>query len=295
MNTIDASKILEASEKYEKDELATPQDITKFKSAIGQMLFIGRLSNPIMLYFASHMATKSSALHSHHLKQLGSIIRHIKRQPHNLTFKVPNPKYKSHIDVYSDASPPSNKDLGSRGGYIIYRRFGDITHPIMWQSRKLRRVARSSSTAEILAAASAVDMGIFLREVIAELTGDDSVTVELTTDSRSVFNLVTSTKMPEENANRVDLAAMREYFEKRKLHAVNWCPGYYIVADALTKDNRTIAALLLKSMREGTYPIHADTLRRTCTNGITEGHPGYHGMAAHKRIETKGEMREHIL
>jgi len=106
-------------------------------------------------------------------------------------------------------------------------------------------------------------MGIFLREVIAELTGDDSVT--------------------------------GEYFEKRKLYAVNWCPGYYIVADALTKDNRTIAALLLKSMREGTYPIHADTIRRTCINGITEGHPGYHGMADHKRIETKGEMREHIL
>jgi len=99
MNTIDASKILEASENYEKDELATPQDITKFKSAIGQMLFIGRLSNPVMLYFASHMATKSSALYSHHLKQLGSIIRHVKRQPHNLTFKVPNAKYKSHIEV----------------------------------------------------------------------------------------------------------------------------------------------------------------------------------------------------
>ncbi len=40
--------------------------------------------------------------------------------------------------------------------------------PLYWSSRKLRRVARSSSTAEILAAADAVDMASYL----SALAGD---------------------------------------------------------------------------------------------------------------------------
>lgn len=34
-----------------------------------------------------------------------------------------------------------------RGAFVIVRRNGDITHPIHWSARKLRRVARSSAKA----------------------------------------------------------------------------------------------------------------------------------------------------
>ena len=76
-------------------------------------------------------------------------------------------------------------------------------------------------------------------------------------DSRSTFKLATSTKEPEEPLNKVDIAAIRQAFNNNKLQTVSWCPGYYLAADALTKDNRTSAALLLRVIHEGTYEHHA--------------------------------------
>ncbi len=69
-----------------------------------------------------------------------------------------------------------------------------------WTSRKLRRVARSTSTAEILAAADAVDMALYLADVTDELTYKHKV--EFTTDSRSLFNLASTTKEPTERLTK---------------------------------------------------------------------------------------------
>lgn len=40
------------------NEPARPKEITSYKSAIGKMLFIGRVTQPIMLRIASHMSAK---------------------------------------------------------------------------------------------------------------------------------------------------------------------------------------------------------------------------------------------
>ncbi len=141
---------------------------------------------------------------------------------------------------------------GSRGGFIVFRRSGDTVHPIYWSSRKLKRVARSSSTAEILAAADAIDMASHLVALAEELTYCHKI--EFTTDSRSLFNLASTTKEPTERLNKTDLSAIRESFDDGAIRRINWCPGYYLVADALTKDNRESSSHLLKVLREGMIP-----------------------------------------
>ncbi len=54
--------------------MATGDEITAFKSDLGKMLFIGRMSQPIMLRIASQMATEMNRLLFHHLKDLDSLI-----------------------------------------------------------------------------------------------------------------------------------------------------------------------------------------------------------------------------
>ena len=73
------------------------------------------------------------------------------------------------------------------------------------------------------------------------------------------MRLFTSIKEPTEAANKLDLAAMREFFTLQSIRAYGWVPGHYNIADALTKDNRETGALLLKVLREGTSPCHPDT------------------------------------
>ncbi len=70
------------------------------------------------------------------------------------------------------------------------------------------------------------------------------------------------TKEPTERFNKTDLSAIRGAFEDGSVRQIHWCPGYYLVADALTKDNRESAAHLLRVFRDGKYPTHAESLHR---------------------------------
>ena len=64
--------------------------ITEFKSVIGLMLFVGRLTHPILLRTASHMATKTNKLLFHHLKDLYALAKYAKKYKSKITFKNPN-------------------------------------------------------------------------------------------------------------------------------------------------------------------------------------------------------------
>lgn len=102
-------------------------------------------------------------------------------------------------------------------------------------------------------------MALYLQKLLSEILYPHNT--ELIVDSRSTFKLATSTKEPEEALNKVDISAIRQAFNQNDLQAISWCPGYFLVADALTKDNRTSAALLLKVLREGSYEHHPEKHR----------------------------------
>ena len=244
------------------NEIANPKELNRFRSAIGRLLFIGRMTHPVLLRIASSMATKVSALELHHLKDLKALVKYSCKKPPVLVFKPPkiSSLSRSHFEVYSDGSMGTKKESAARGGFIILRRFGSIVHPIFWNSRRLRRVARSSATAEILSAADAVDKSFYLSKLLEEI--DSPSILELGTDSRGLFNLVCTNKEPEESMNKIDLAMMRSMFENGSIRRVFWLPGAYMIADALTKDNRTTTALLNKVLRDGEYPTHPDTIER---------------------------------
>ena len=186
------------------NDVANPSEIKCYRSLLGKILFVGRMSHPPLLRIASEMAGKLPTLLVHHLKDLQAQISQTKQHKCTLNFKHPSESRKFYLDVYSDAKMISKGDCGAREGYIIFRRSGDAVHPLYWISRKLRRVARSSSTAEILAAADACDKAMYIRCLLHEI--HYSHTITMSTDSRSTFNLVTKIKEPEESMNKVDLA-----------------------------------------------------------------------------------------
>ena len=144
------------------------------------------------------------------------------------------------------------EDNHPRGGYIIFPRNGDNNHPIFWSSRRLRRIARSSTTAEILSATDGLDKAHYLLALVSEMYMHSPLECE--TDSNSLYKIGLTNKEPEESSNQIDLACLREMFENGKLHRFFWLPGCYLVADALTKDNRLSAAPLLEVLRDGQYP-----------------------------------------
>ena len=86
--------------------------------------------------------------------------------------------------------------------------------------------------------------------------------LQLTIDSRSLFHLCTTTKEPTESLNKVDLAFIRELYDQGHLNIVRWSPGYCHIADGLTKENKTTASLLYKTLSDGQHAHHPDAIER---------------------------------
>jgi len=63
---------------------------------------------------------------------------------------------------------------------------------------------------------------------------------------------------------------MREAFNIGYLGCVTWSPGYYMISDALTKDDRESATHLLRVFRTGYYAPHPESNPRLSPNGGME-------------------------
>lgn len=149
---------------------------------------------------------------------------------------------------------------GAQTGFIISRRTGDISLITPWGALKLKRVARSSSTAELLEASDSADTLIYLQHLLAGIVYHHDTF--LFVDYKSFLSLATFTRDPAQMCNKVDLASLRETFVPNGISVIGCLPGYYNISDELTKDNHTTVALLFRPLQEGVYPRHPETLLR---------------------------------
>lgn len=128
------------------DDVATFAQANLYQPIIGKMLYIGRVSAPLILLHASMAATKLADLRCHYLCALASIIKSIQTQGAELHFLSP-PSGASGtlvLGIIYDGASTTAFDRKGRGGFIIFRHFGDIVHLRQWPARRLHRVSRST-------------------------------------------------------------------------------------------------------------------------------------------------------
>ena len=119
-----AESDLNAYSKLERSEqdIATPKEATKFRRAIGNILFVGRMSDPILLRIASTMATKVEDMKVLYLRDLKSQINYALRNAPVLAFHSTKSKVHKnfHVEVYTDGATGNKKEDGGREGYILF-------------------------------------------------------------------------------------------------------------------------------------------------------------------------------
>ena len=95
--------------------------------------------------------------------------------------------------VYVDAAHENLPDGGSQEGYLIFL-VGDNNKCslINWQSKQIKRVARTSLSAETLALCYTIDDVIFLQHMILKLLFNNSVKIPINvyTDNQSLFDML---------------------------------------------------------------------------------------------------------
>ena len=120
------------------------------------------------------------------------------------------------LTIYADASQGNLSDGGSQLGYLIFL-VGENQKSCLvnWQSKHIKRVVRSSLSAETLALSDAIDDGVYIAELISELlfNGSKQISIEVYTDSKSLFDTLNSKKNVTEKRLRIDIALLREMID----------------------------------------------------------------------------------
>ena len=147
---------------------------------------------------------------------------------------------KTKIVLYSDASFANLMDGGSQGGYVIFLQGESGKYmPISWQSKRIKRVVKSTLAAETLAMVDAAEAAIYYRKFMLDILGlTDSVKmfpIVCYTDNSSLYDAVHSSTQVQDKRLRIEIAILREMLNKGEITRVAWVESQNQIADSLTK------------------------------------------------------------
>lgn len=139
------------------------------------------------------------------------------------------------IVAYSDASFGNLPNGASQLGYAVFLVDGHRNCSFLtFKSYKARRIARSSTTAETLALVDAFDAAFLLRHDLQQILRCE-IPLLLLTDSQIVFETLVSKRTTAERRLMIDLAALREAYDRRDVANIGLIASADNVADGLTK------------------------------------------------------------
>ena len=109
--------------------------------------------------------------------------------------------------------------------------------PIHWQSKKIKRVVKSTLAAECLALQEGADAGFYIKTILTEILKVKAVDVEMEcfTDNKSLYESLHSSKTLEEKRLILDEAIMKDMMQKGEVNKVQWIDKKFQIADPLTK------------------------------------------------------------
>ena len=232
---IDSLQSIKADQSLSSDgnRLLSDSEKRSYRALVGQLQWSVTMSRPDMAYSSCDLGTTQSMPTLGDLKKGNKYLRDMKGDQVCLKFSKLDVSTMS-IVVYADASYANLVDGGSQGGHIIFLSDAyDRCVPIAWSSKRLKRVARSTLSAETQAAVEALDAAYLLRKFIAELLSYDPQ-VTLFTDNKSLFDATSTTNLVSDKRLRVDLAALREMSDRNEVK-FRWIETKKQLADVMTK------------------------------------------------------------
>ena len=224
---------IDSSLQNDPNRFLTVTEKSNFLTLVGQIRWCVNMSRPDMSYAACELGSVQSKPKLLDLKKANKYLRDMKSDQVCLKF--------CHLDmsslkltVYADASFGNLPDGGSQGGHIIFLsdEYGRCS-VISWCSKRIRRVARSTLSAETQAVVEALDSAYLISKCLDAML-DKPVGITLYTDNKSLNDSINTTNLAQDKRLRVDLAALREINDNNDVD-FKWVDTKSQIADVLTK------------------------------------------------------------
>ena len=248
---------------------------TLMRACCGQLAWVANHSRPEQAFLASYLqGTQDKALVAH-LDMYNKAVRELKTRKATLKFPVV-PIERWRLLAVTDAGWGVRANGESQGGLVlclcdkeVLERKPGPTWVIEWSSKKLRRVVRSSTAAETLAAQNGLDAiefaQAFLQEVLHGMTPkvfQQWTPLEksgLVIDSKSLYDALTrsacSSALAMEKRLAIDYAIARACLSERCVQPY-WTNNLQMIADCLTKlkGNKEVMYRLLDTCKYHVRP-----------------------------------------
>ena len=226
--------LLQLDAMKDKERIVSPEEKKKFKQGVGQLGWIASMTKPEASFMFCLLSTLQSQPQVKDFVKFKKAVRDLKNS--NTWLKIIKLDLNiAKIVVFIDASFGNLKDGGSQLGYVILLCDHDgRCIPISWASKKIKRVARSTLTAETLAAVEAVDAAMNTKAIIEQVIEEVFPPIILYVDSKSICDTANTTNVLTEKRLMIDMAALREMVERNEV-IIKWVSTEKQIANVLTK------------------------------------------------------------
>ena len=226
-------------------------ELQSYRALVGQLNWLGTQTRPDVAFDVCELSTVLNVATVDDVLRANKVVKKVKQRRVTLQYRSLDCTDGYTLVCYSDASFGNLPGGGSQGGYVIFLVDSHgMKCPLSWQSKKVRRVVKSTLAAETLALLDAAEEGIYIAELLSELVGLDSPPiVKCFVDNRSLVENLYSTKLVDDKLLRNHVAVLKDLLERKELASVTWVQSARQIANALTKRGASVD-LLLSAMAE---------------------------------------------
>ena len=176
-----------------------------YRSLVGQLNWVNQYTRPDMAFQVSALSKNLKKCASKDMRKLRKIVNVCKNE--RMGILLSRLEGNLEIEVYTDASLGKVEEGNLEGGFIVSIRNEKGRHcPIIWKSRCLKRIARSTIEAEALALIEGAERGMLVNEWWKEIWKTEiGLPIKVFTDSKTLHNAVGSMTKVTNMRLRVDM------------------------------------------------------------------------------------------
>ena len=221
----------EHQKEFSSDHLKT------LKQFCGQINWLTTQGRPDIAFDSCQIANSLKTGNHNVFYFANKIVRKIHNQIVNLNFPCGFDIKSCKVVSFCDASFANLPNAGSQGSFVtLLIDKNGMYCPIAWQSRKIRRVVKSTLAAEGLAAVEAAEitsyLAILLKEIL-QISGTIDALVYC--DNQNLVNSVHSSTNLEDKRLLIDVSILRDMLQQHELTDFLWISTDNQLANVLTK------------------------------------------------------------
>ena len=253
-------RIISCDSAYDHDTQISCEQLTQCRSSIGKLNWLATQTRPDLSYEVCNLTSTLKERKVESILQVNKSVRKAKKISSKLIVPNLDDLQKLKIVAYRDASFGALTDGGSQGGYVVFLVGQNKNYvPLAWQSRKLKRVVKSSQAAETLAMVDTLEACVYYRKFLLELLclvdEPDKIPIIGKTDNAGLYDSSYSDTQILDKRLRIEMAIIREMLECKVVQDMEWVPTSHQIADTLTKRGSS-SCKVLDHIGDPRKPLH---------------------------------------